>query len=234
MSELKDRHVLITGAAGALAQSVGLALTSRGARVSGIDRDDSVHARVKSFGGAASFVASLSKPSEVETAFESAERTIGDLWAVVHVAGGWQGGTPVAATDIDIFDAMLDTNLRTTFIVARATMKRLIAHGGGRIVTTGSITAANGAGLSGSAAYNASKAGVISLTRALAEEGLTHGILANSIAPGTMNTPGNRASMPNADSSLWVSTDAVAAAVAQLCSPNSSVSGAVLTFPARG
>lgn len=234
MSRLKDRHVLITGAAGALAQSVGKALTSRGARVSGVDRDDTVHARVKDFGGAASFVASLSKPAEVESAFESAERTLGDLWAVVHVAGGWKGGTPVASTDIDVFDAMIDTNLRTTFIVARSAMKRLIAHGGGRIVTTGSITAAKGVRLSGSGAYNASKAGVISLTLALAEEGLGQGILANSIAPDTMNTPGNRAGMPNVDPSGWVSTDAVAAAVAQLCSPDSSVSGAVLTFPARG
>lgn len=234
MSELKDRHILITGAAGALAQSIGQALTSRGARVSGIDRDDSVHARVRSFGGSASFVASLSSPSEVEAAFESAELTLGDLWGVVHVAGGWQGGTSVATTDLEVFDAMIDTNLRTTFIVARAAMKRLVKHGGGRIVTTGSITAATGAGLSGSAAYNASKAGVLSLTRALAEEGLAHGIRANSIAPDTMNTPGNRAAMPDVDPAGWVSTDAVAEGVAELCSPKSSASGSVVLFPARG
>lgn len=234
MSELKDRHVLITGAAGALAQSVGRHLASLGARVSGIDRDDGVHARVKSFGGAASFVASLSDPAEVDSSFDAAERTLGKLWALVHVAGGWKGGTPVAGTDVEVFDAMIDTNLRTTFIVARSAMRRLTRHGGGRIVTTGSFTAAKGIRLSGSAAYNASKAGVISLTQALAEEGLGDGVLANSIAPDTMDTPGNRAGMPNADPSSWVSTDAVAAAVAALCSPNSSVSGSVLAFPARG
>lgn len=234
MDSLKDRHVLLAGAAGALARSVGLALSTAGAKVSGLDRDDSVHARTKDFGGAASFVAALSAPDQVRTAFDSAEQALGDVWAVVHVAGGWQGGAPVADTDLALLDTMLDTNLRTTFVVAREGMRRLTAHGGGRIVTTGAFTAANGVGLAGAAAYNASKAAVLSLTRALAEEGLPHGVLANSIAPGTMNTPGNRAAMPDSDASLWVPTEAVARAVCELCDPESRVSGAVVTFPARG
>lgn len=234
MTDLKDRHILIAGASGALAQSVGRALSERGARVSGIDHHDTVHARIKSMGGSASFVASLSNPSAVESAFDGAERALGDLWAVVHVAGGWAGGHPVARTDLDVFETMIDANLRTTFIVAQAAMRRLVAHGGGRLVTTGSITAAQGTGLAGSAAYNASKAGVISLTRALAEEGLSHGVLANCIAPGTMDTPGNRHAMPDADPTLWVPTDAVARAVCELCSPDSRANGSIITFPARG
>lgn len=234
MNDLKDRHVLIAGASGALAQSVGKALVARGARVSGVDHHDSVHARVKSMGGSASFVASLTVQSAVESAFESAEHTLGDLWAVVHVAGGWAGGHSVARTDPSVFETMIDANLRTTFVVAQAAMKRLVAHGGGRVVTTGAITAAQGSGLSGAAAYNASKAAVISLTRALAEEGLAHGVLANCIAPGTMDTPGNRHSMPDADASLWVPTEAVARAVCELCSPGSQANGSVVTFPARG
>lgn len=233
MKALENRHVLLAGAAGALAASVGEALVAQGAVVSGLDRVDAVHARTKAFGGAASFVASLSQPDEVEPAFDAAERALGPLWAVVHVAGGWQGGTPVAATDLAVFDAMLDTNLRTTFVVMRAAMRRLTPRGG-RLVTTAAFTAANGTGLASAAAYNASKAGVISLTRALAEEGLPYGVLANSVAPGTMDTAGNRAAMPDAAFSDWVSTEAVALAVTGLCSPQSAVSGAVLTFPAKG
>lgn len=233
MKPLENRHVLIAGAAGALAASVGRALVSQGARVSGLDRVEAVGDRTKAFGGEASFVASLSSAGEVEHAFESAERALGPLWAVVHVAGGWQGGTPVAITALDVFDAMLDTNLRTTFVVMREAMRRL-APRGGRLVTTSAFTAATGTGLASAAAYNASKAGVIALTRALAEEGLPHGVLVNSVAPGTMDTPGNRAAMPDATVSDWVSTDAVAQAIAGLCSPESAVSGAVLTFPAKG
>ena len=64
-------------------------------------------------------------------------------------------------------------------------------------------------------------------------EGLAHGIRAVCLAPGTMDTPANRAAMPGVDPKSWVSTDAVAQAVAAVLDPASAVSGAVLTFPAR-
>lgn len=223
-NQLAGRVVVVTGAAGALGGAISSKLREDGALVFGIDRVDPT-ARV-----GAGVAASLSREDEVEKAFDAAAR-LGPLWGVVHTAGGWQGGTSIAESTLETFEAMLDTNLRTTFLVARAAMRRLVPNRGGRIVTIGAWTAARAQRLAGAAAYAASKAGVISLTQTLAEEGAPHGVRAVCIAPGTMDTPGNRAAMPNADTSHWVPLAEVAHLAASALSPASPLSGAVLLAP---
>ena len=126
---------------------------------------------------------------------------------------------------------MVDLNLRTTFLVTRAAMRRMLAGAGGRIVTVGSITAALGTGLSGAALYNATKSAVIALTRAADEEGRSHNVRACCLAPNTLDTPQNRAAMPDADPARWVSLDQVAAAAVAALRPSSGLGGAVLTLP---
>jgi NAD(P)-dependent dehydrogenase (short-subunit alcohol dehydrogenase family) len=169
----------------------------------------------------------------VEAAYDAAEKKSGPLWAAVHCAGGFAGGT-VAATSLETFDKMIATNLRSAFLCCRAAIRRMQPHGGGRIVNVASFQPAILAGIGGSAAYAVSKAGVVALTKAIAEEGAKTGVRASCVAPGTMRTPINAKAMPSADQSGWVPMEDVAEAIAWLVSPEAgTASGAVITFPAR-
>src|SRR5207237_711948 len=93
----------------------------------------------------------------------------------------------VAQTPLELFEKMIDINLRSCFLCCRAALRRM--RGEGRIVNVAALNAATLSGVRGSAAYAASKAGVVALTKAIAEEG--GGVRANCIAPGTMRTPAN-------------------------------------------
>jgi len=109
----------------------------------------------------------------------------------------------------------------------------LIAAGGGRIINVGAGAAARaGAGMG---AYTASKAGVERLTEALAAELKDRNITVNAILPGIIDTPANRASMPNADVTRWVQPDAVADVVVFLASEAArAVNGAAVRVFGRG
>jgi NAD(P)-dependent dehydrogenase (short-subunit alcohol dehydrogenase family) len=104
----------------------------------------------------------------------------------------------------------------------------------GRIVNVAAYNPAILSGIGGSAAYSASKAAVVALTKAIAEEGAKTGIRASCVAPATMRTPANAKAMPDADQSKWVPLEDVAEAILYLVSPEAgAASGAVITFPAH-
>lgn len=216
--DLSGRSIVVTGASGNLGRAVCARLARDGARVVPF-----VHEKR----GADERQVELTDERAVDAAFEG----IPALWAAVNCAGGWRGGSPVRETPAGIFEAMIATNLRSAFLVSRAALRRFGPEGG-RIVN---VTAANAAalvGLAGSAAYAAAKAGVIALTKAIAEEGAATGVRASCVAPGVMRTPQNERAMPGVDSAPWVEVDAVAEAIAFLCDPRSSaVNGAVVTLP---
>ena len=166
-------------------------------------------------------IAELASEASVEAAYESA----GALAGAVHCAGGFEPGKLVD-TSLETFEKMIALNLRTTFLCCRAAAKRL--QPGGRIVNVAAYGPAIGSGLGGSLAYSTSKAAVVALTRALAEEG----VKACCVAPATMRTPQNAQGMPNANQEQWVPLEDVAAGIVYLLSPEAgALSGAVLTFP---
>lgn len=254
MGDLDGLCIAVTGATGNLGGVVCARLLADGARVHGIDRRAPAPpflARLPS--GAAGFthaVAQLSDEAQVEAALDGGPLPSGaawSLWALVNLAGAWEGGKPVQDAPLELFDRMIDANLRTCYAASRAAMRRLTRSiaagdgggaraggGGGRIVNVSALTAVSGSGIAGSAAYAAAKMGVVGLTRALAEEGAPHGIRVSCIAPGTLRTAANAAAMPGADPSRWVSLEEVASAIAFLCAPGSAaVTGAVLPLPSR-
>lgn len=154
-------------------------------------------------------------------------RRHGRVDVLVAIVGGFAGGALVE-TDRATWDRMLSMNLTSTFVAARAVVPSMVTAGRGRIVTIGSrAVVPPGPGF---IAYTTAKAGVIAFTQALASEVALHGITVNCILPSTMDTPGNRAAMPDSDRSGWVPVESVADAIAFLVRDESAhVTGALLS-----
>lgn len=148
------------------------------------------------------------------------------LWGSVHLAGGYQA-KPIAETTRADFDRQIELNLVTAFLCCREAVKALRAGGGGRIVNVAARVVEVPVG--GSIAYSVAKAGVAALTRSLAIETRSDGVLVNAVLPSIIDTPANRTAMPKADPSKWPRPDQLAAAILWLASPeNQLTSGALL------
>lgn len=157
----------------------------------------------------------------------------GRIDILAHLVGGFWGGVPVAETPEERWDAMLQLNVKTFFLCARAVVPHMQQRRYGRIVSVSSRAGRQGAGHY--AAYSVAKGAVITLTEALAEETRDHGICVNAVAPSTIDTPANRQAMPDAEHARWVAPEEIARVIAFLCSPHAAVtSGAVVPVYGRG
>jgi NAD(P)-dependent dehydrogenase (short-subunit alcohol dehydrogenase family) len=134
--------------------------------------------------------------------------------------------------DLGTWDLLYRVNLRSAVSASRAALPHLLKRGGGRIVNIGAGAATKaGAGMG---AYAASKAGVAKLTEALAEELKDRAITVNAVLPSIIDTPANRADMPTADFSRWVTPQAIANVIVFLLSDQASaVTGASISVPGR-
>ena len=152
---------------------------------------------------------------------------LGPWEALVSASGGYAGGRAHEADDPAI-EAMLEANLLAPWRLARIAAASMIAGGsGGRIVVVASRAAIEVA--RGQAAYQVSKAAVLRLTQVMAMELKGHGITVNAVLPGTIDTAANRASMPRADRTTWVSAESVAAVIEWLLSEAAAaVTGAAI------
>jgi NAD(P)-dependent dehydrogenase (short-subunit alcohol dehydrogenase family) len=151
----------------------------------------------------------------------------GRVDGLVNAVGGFAGGDLVG-TPLAEWERMMKLNLTSAVVACRAVLPDMIAARDGRIVNIASraVLAPQG----GFIAYTVSKAAVITLTQALAQEVRPHRVTVNAVLPSTMDTPGNRRAMPDADRSGWVSTEDVANVVAYLLSDRAAaVTGAALT-----
>ena len=145
----------------------------------------------------------------------------GPLWLACSVVGGWAGGTPVEELhDMSVLDRMLLLNLRTATAVTAEGLRHM-GPAGGRVVLVGSKTALVPA--AGQAVYSASKAALLSLVQTVALEQRGSGRTVNAIVPDIIDTPANRAAMPDADTSRWLQPRAIAKVVAWLGSAESEV-----------
>jgi NAD(P)-dependent dehydrogenase (short-subunit alcohol dehydrogenase family) len=109
-----------------------------------------------------------------------------------------------------------DLNLNTTFLVCKHSLKKMLEHGYGRIVTVGSRGAVQPGGQL--AAYCASKAGVVALTKAIADETKGTNITANSVLPSVIDTPANRQAMGSEEADQWVKPESLAQVICFLAS----------------
>ena len=185
---LQGRTAVVTGAA----RGIGLAVTERfvaeGARVALVDRDgQAVETAAKRLGAAAlALVADVTRTDDVERVIAAAHERWGRLDVVVNNAGITGRSYPIWELTDEDWHQVLACDLTSVFLVCRAAVRRMLAQGGGRIVNIASI-----AGKEGNPTlvpYSAAKAGVIGLTKALAKEVATKGVLVNAVAPAVIGT----------------------------------------------
>lgn len=140
---------------------------------------------------------------------------------LVNLAGGFGGGKPVHEGSWSIWQQQLDLNLKTAVLACAAATPHMITRGGGTIINVGTRTATQPAARF--AAYAAAKRAVLQLTEALAAELRDHAITANAILPSMIDTPANRAGMPNADHSTWVAPEQIARVILFLAGPDARI-----------
>ena len=204
--------VLITGAAGALGRAVAQRLAAEGARLVLFDRDA---AALKSlFPQALAGAVDITDEAAVADAVRQALATLGRLDAVIHVAGGFEMGETVDALSRASWDRMLALNAWSFVALAKACVPAMKRQGSGSVVAVSAAAAGGGQALKG--AYIAAKSALQRLVETLASECAGSGVRVNSVAPTTLDTPANRAAMPDADRSGWVSLESAADAIAFL------------------
>jgi NAD(P)-dependent dehydrogenase (short-subunit alcohol dehydrogenase family) len=229
--DLHGKVVAVTGGFGSLGSSVGRALIAAGANAALLDRAEASKAPVDLPQAMALGGVDLGSGTAAQTALAHVAQRFGRLDALVNVAGGfcWE---KIETGSIDTWDLLYQVNLRTAVSASKAALPHLRAAGEGRIVNVGAGAAAK-AGV-GMGAYAASKSGVAKLTEALAEELKDSGITVNAVLPSIIDTPPNRADMPDADFSRWVKPEQIAELIVFLLSDRArAITGALIPISGR-
>jgi NAD(P)-dependent dehydrogenase (short-subunit alcohol dehydrogenase family) len=227
-----DRTAIVTGGTGGLGSAVVERLLGAGGRVVVPWIVERELERLEPREGLELVQADLFEPESVATVVERATGDAGaPLRGLVNLVGGYAAGGRAHETPIEDFEAQFRLNLRPTYLMTQAALPHLIQAGGGSIVCVGTRAAVQP--FKGAAGYIASKAAVIAFAHAIAVEYRDDHVRCNAILPSVIDTPANRASMPDADHDRWVKPAEIAAVIAHLLSDESGpISGA--TIPVYG
>lgn len=229
---MTGRVYAITGAFGVLGSAVAKAAAAQGARLALIDFAPQAPAGspagddVLVLGGV-----DLTDPASAHRAIDAVVARFGGLDVLINIAGGFrwelhEGGDP------ETWRTLFRMNVETAANTSRAALSALKASGSGRVVNVGANGAVKAA--TGMGAYAASKAGVHKLTEALAEELKSTGVTVNAVLPSILDTPVNRADMPDADYATWVTPQDLAAVMLFLASEEArAVTGALVPVTGR-
>jgi NAD(P)-dependent dehydrogenase (short-subunit alcohol dehydrogenase family) len=217
--EFTSQTVVVTGAAGNLGRAVVGAFADRGANVVLVDRR--VERLVERFGAATDrtlhVAADLGLAADAEAIAQRARERFGRIDVLCNLAGTFRMGAPVHETSDATWDLLFDANVRSLRNMVRAVVPLMLDGGGGKIVNVGAYSARSG--VAGMGAYTAAKTVVLRLTEAMAAELRSRNINVNCVLPGTLDTPENRAAMPDADPAQFVALADLAQAIVFLASP---------------
>ena len=214
----QGKTVLITGAAGNLGRAVAQAFADQGARLVLLDlHADNLRKTFGEENAQRLFVAAdLLQPEPASAAVKTASARFGRIDVLCNLAGGFRMGEAVHETSAVNWDFLFGLNARTLLHMAQAVVPGMLAAGGGKIVNVGAFAAQKGVAQMG--AYIASKSAVIRLTESMAAELREKGINVNCVLPTIIDTPENRAAMPDADPARWVAPQDLASAIVFLAS----------------
>jgi NAD(P)-dependent dehydrogenase (short-subunit alcohol dehydrogenase family) len=215
------RSVLVFGASGALGAGLAAAFAEAGASVTGVDRAEPHGDR--RLDGVGYRTADVGDDEAVGALFDGEPLP----WAVVNTVGGFAGYRPLAELDLAELAGQIALNLVTAAVITKHALRVMKPGGEGRIVHTASrsgvVTAGSGF------AYSVSKAGVLHLVSMAADEVRNSGITVNCVVPSIIDTPVNRAAMPNANHVAWPKVHDVARIYVFLATPASGlVNGAAI------
>jgi NAD(P)-dependent dehydrogenase (short-subunit alcohol dehydrogenase family) len=212
------RTVVVSGGTGGLGVAVTRALLDDGWRVVVPYRDARELERVERSDELLLIEADLFEQAAADEVVAQAGET---LQALVNLVGGFEMGGRVHETPIDAFERQFRLNLRPAYLLSHAALPGMLARGAGSIVCVSARAAVKP--FSGAAGYISSKAAVLSFVDVLSAEYAGDGLRANAILPSVIDTPGNRASQPDADHSRWVKPEQIAAVIRFLCSEDAAV-----------
>jgi NAD(P)-dependent dehydrogenase (short-subunit alcohol dehydrogenase family) len=232
MFDFSGKVAMVSGAAGNLGKAVADALERAGARLVLVDLSED---RLNALYGAAerlTLPADLTDEASVAQAVAQALSRYGRIDLLANIAGGFTMGPALHETPTGTWEFMLNLNARSAFLLSRAVIPHMLRQGGGRIVNVAARAAVQPKGRM--VPYCVSKAAVVTLTEGMAAEYRDRNINVNCVLPGTIDTPQNRADMPDADFGQWVLPAALADAILFLFSDAArAVSGAALPVYGR-
>jgi NAD(P)-dependent dehydrogenase (short-subunit alcohol dehydrogenase family) len=222
MMRLNGKVILLTGSRGGLGSVVIPILSGAGATLIVVDRvlsQDIIDRR----GG---FRADVTNESEVTRVVADTVRQAGRIDGLINLVGAFVPGSAVD-TDVAKWQTMLSLNVTSAFLLSRAVIPHMTARRSGRLIHIAARAALEP--FPGAAAYLVAKAALISLIRVLALELGGAGVTVNGILPGTIDTPANRESMPQADRSTWVKPESIAQVLVWLMSDDTAaINGALI------
>lgn len=218
------RSVIVTGGFGTLGRAVASGFAAQGDRVARIDFATTAPNLIE--GGMDLGGVDLTDAEAVDAAVARVVEQQGGIDVLVNIAGGFVWET-LENGSMESWERMFSMNLRSTATITKKLLPIITQSPAGRIINIGAGAAIQAA--SGMGAYAASKAGVHRLTEALASELAGSTVTVNAILPSIIDTPANRADMPDADTSQWVQPRAIADVILFLSSHAArSISGALI------
>ena len=228
LMQLNGKVVLIAGGSGALGQTVTPAFANAGAQVITVDRNPP-SAQVA---GGFAIQADLTNEADVQRLVNDVIRETGHIDALINLVGSFAMGR-LEETDVALWQRMLTMNVTVAFLLSKAVLPHMLKSGNGRIVHVAAWAAVEP--FSGAAAYIVSKSSLLALIRVLALELSGSGVTVNGVLPQTIDTPANRASMPQTNPSTWTKPESIAETLLFLASDEAAqISGAFVPIGARG
>lgn len=237
MNNFSQTVVMILGATGNLGRACAEVFQQQGAYTVLVDR--SIERLADVYPGDDSATQTLvggidlSDEDAVLQLATTIEGQFGRIDVLVNTVGAFRGGQPVHLDNVDTWDFLLNVNLFAALKVSRAVVPIMLKNRAGRIINIVSRNALKGA--ANYAAYSAAKAALMRLSESLADELKGEDITVNCVIPGTIDTPQNRESMPDADTGQWVKPLAIADVIAFLASDAArAVTGAAIPVYGNG
>lgn len=225
---LHDKVVLIAGGSGALGHSVVPIVARAGARVITADRNPAPSPAA----GQTAMKADVTDEADVRRLMSEVIRTHGRLDVLINLVGGFAVGH-VQETDAALWQRMLTMNVTAAFLLSKAVLPHMVERGTGRILHVAAWAAIEP--FPGAAAYIVAKSSLLALIRVLALELKGSGVTVNGVLPTTIDTPANRASMPEVDPSTWTKPESIAEMLLFLASEEADqISGAAVPIGTGG